>query len=105
MKTSEKMKYLTPKYLVIENFQSGPLKKQPFMGEFKYNDVDYCKYGMPYYKRTRLWNNLENFKPKELCKNDCGNVRDGKHIATAQRMPNGKKTHWGENASVLFSTG
>ena len=25
-------------------------------------------------------------------KKDCGSIRDGKHVATAQRMPNGKKT-------------
>ena len=72
------------------------------MNDFKYDDVDYCKYGIPYRKRTRLWsnfrNNIENFKPKELCKKDCGRVRDGKHVATAQRMPNGKKSVWGENA-------
>ena len=98
LKTIEIIKYFTPKYFVIENPQTGLLKKQPFMDEFKYNDVDYCKYGMPYRKRTRLWNNLENFKPKELCKKDCGRVRDGKHVATAQRMPNGKKSEWGENA-------
>ena len=72
LKTIEIIEYLKPKYFVIENPQTGLLKKQPFMNEFKYNDVDYCKYGMPYRKRTRLWNNLENFKPKELCKKDCG---------------------------------
>ena len=98
LKTIEIIEYLKPKYFVIENPQTGLLKKQPFMNEYKYNDVDYCKYGMPYRKRTRLWNNLENFKPKELCKKDCGRVRDGKHVATAQRMPNGKKSDWGENA-------
>ena len=56
---------------------------------------------MQYRKRTRLWNNLESFKPKELCKKDCGSVRDGKHVATAQRMPNGKKSDWGDDA-ILF---
>jgi hypothetical protein len=28
-----------------------------------YNDLDYCRYGMPYRKRTRLWNNLPFFQP------------------------------------------
>ena len=52
-----------------------------------YKDIDYCKYGMPYRKRTRLWNNVFNWIPKELCKKDCGNVFNNKHIATAQRGP------------------
>ena len=53
---------------------------------------------MPYRKRTKLSNNLEKLKPNELCKKHCGNVRDGKHIATAQRMPNGRNGDWSENA-------
>ena len=44
LKTIEIIEYLQPKYFVIENPQTGLLKKQPFMNEFKYNDVDYCKY-------------------------------------------------------------
>jgi hypothetical protein len=50
-----------------------------------FNDIDYCKYGMPYRKRTRIWNNLELWKPRPLCKKDCGNIIDNKHIAIAQR--------------------
>ena len=71
------IEYLKPKYFVIENPQTGLLKKQPFMNEFQYDDVDFCKYGMPYRKRTRLWNNLKIFKPKELkqLRNGCLTVR------------------------------
>lgn len=63
--------------------------------ELHMEDVDYCKYGMPYRKRTRLWNNVFQWNPKPLCKKDCGNIADGKHIATAQRMPYGTKDTWG----------
>ena len=51
---------------------------------FPYVDVDYCKYGMPYRKRTRLWNDVNGFKPRALCKKDCSSMV-GHHIATAQR--------------------
>ena len=39
---------------VIENPQTGLLKDRPMMEGLGYTDVDYCKYGMPYRKRTRL---------------------------------------------------
>ena len=95
LKTLEIIEYLNPNYYIIENPQTGLLKSQPFMYGIPYKDIDYCKYGMPYRKRTRLWNNIFQWNPKPLCKKDCGNIVDGKHIATAQRMPNGTKDTWG----------
>ena len=95
LKTLEIIEYLNPDYYIIENPQTGLLKSQPFMYGIPYKDIDYCKYGMPYRKRTRLWNNIFQWNPKPLCKKDCGNIVDGKHIATAQRMPNGTKDTWG----------
>ena len=50
-------------------------------------DVDYCKYGMPYRKRTRLWNNIEKYKPRPLCKYDCESCDGKKHKMVAQRGP------------------
>ena len=73
------------------------MKKQPFMRDLAFYDVDYCKYGMPYRKRTRLWSNLQNWKPKPLCKKDCGMMNGNKHIETAQRMPSKTKQEWGDN--------
>ena len=49
---------------------------------------------MPYRKRTRLWNNVFQWDPKQLCNKDCGNIIDNRHKATAQRMPNGTKDTW-----------
>ena len=95
LKTLEIIEYLEPGHFVIENPQTGLLKNQYFMYGIPYKDIDYCKYGMPYRKRTRLWNNVFNWIPKELCKKDCGNITDNKHNATAQRMPNGSKSTWG----------
>ena len=97
LKTIEIIKYFNPKYFVIENPQTGLLKNQEFMDEFDFKDVDYCKYGMPYRKRTRIWTNLTTRKPRPLCKRDCGNVRNGKHIETAQRPPPKTKAEWGDN--------
>ena len=34
---------------------------------------------------------------RPLCKKDCGNIVDGKHVETAQRLPSGKKSEWKEN--------
>ena len=63
--------------------------------------VDYCKYGMPYRKRTRLWNNLTNWKPRPLCNKDCGMMEGNKHKETAQRAPSGKKENWKENYTLF----
>ena len=87
LRTLEIINYLNPKYYVIENPQTGLLKEQSFMNDLPYVDIDYCKYGMPYRKRTRLWNNVFQWKPQPLCKKDCGKMIDNKHIATAQQGP------------------
>ena len=96
LKTLEIIDYFKPKYWIIENPQTGLLKEQPFMSGLKYYDVDYCKYGMNYRKRTRLWTNITSWKPRPLCKRDCGKIRNGKHVETAQRLPSGKRDSWGE---------
>ena len=46
--------------------QTGKLKDQWVLIGFPYVDVDYCKYGMPYRKRTRLWNEVSGLN-KEIC--------------------------------------
>ena len=48
------------------------------MSECKNVDADDCKYGMPNRKRTRLWNNLVEFKPTDLLERNCGNIVDGR---------------------------
>ena len=90
------IEYLNSKYYIIENPQTGLLKEQWFMYGMPYTDIDYCKYGMPYRKRTRLWNNVFNWKPRPLCKKDCNSMVGNKHKAEAQRMPSGKKQDWGD---------
>ena len=46
--------YMRPHYWFLENPQSGLLKDQRMMRHTPYRDVDYCRYGMPYGKRTRV---------------------------------------------------
>ena len=79
--------YFQPKYVIIENPQTGLLKDQPMMQDISYDDVDYCKYGMPYRKRTRLWNNILHWVPRPLCQKDCGHMDGNRHVETAQRGP------------------
>ena len=73
----EIIKYCKIKY-IIENPQSSKLKLQPFM-IFPYTDVDYCAYGFPYKKRTRLWNNIE-FKGSKCKKSLCPYKKNGRHL-------------------------
>jgi site-specific DNA-cytosine methylase len=86
LRTIAIINYFNPSYWVIENPQTGLLKKQPFMFDFTFNDVDYCMYGYPYRKRTRLWSNFVNFAPRSLCRGNCGSFANGKHTKTAQRQ-------------------
>ena len=97
LKTIEIIEYFGWPHFVIENPQTGLLKSQSFMNGLRFNDIDYCKYGFNYRKRTRLWNNLKKWKPRPLCNKDCGKVVNNKHIETAQRAPSGKRESWGEN--------
>ena len=101
LKTIEIIEYFNPTIWFIENPQTGLLKNQEFMNEKPYKDVDYCKYGMPYRKRTSLWNNLYQWQPRELCKKDCDSMDGNRHRETAQRAPSGKKINWKENYTLF----
>ena len=91
LKTLDIIRYLQPNYFIIENPQTGLLKNQWFMNDIPYNDVDYCKYGMPYRKRTRLWNNIPNFTPLPLCNKDCNSMIGNRHISMGQHDSNTTK--------------
>tara|TARA_R110000744_G_scaffold55619_1_gene117487 strand:- start:608 stop:1216 length:609 start_codon:yes stop_codon:yes gene_type:complete len=81
LKTIEIINYFNDIYWFIENPQTGKLKDQSFMKEFKFVDGDYCMYGAPYRKRTRFWTNKEDCNLK-LCDKKCGSFIDGKHIGS-----------------------
>ena len=92
--TIEIINYFQPRIFLIENPHTGLLKEQDFMNDFDYYDVDYCKYGFDYRKRTRLWTNLKSWKPRPLCKKDCNSMIGNRHKETAQRLP--CKGRWNE---------
>ena len=98
-RTLDIIAYLNPTFWILENPQTGLLKRQPFMDNIPYIDVDYCKYGMLYRKRTRLWSNAASMLQLEpLCRYDCGSLDESgkKHKAVAQRMPSGRREEWGD---------
>ena len=63
--------YFKPTHWWIENPQTGRMKE--YITTKPYYDVDYCKYGFDYRKRTRFWTNIKGFKAK-TCKRDCGSM-------------------------------
>jgi len=79
-KTLEIIEYFNPLYFTIENPQTGNMKKYI---DLPYTDVDYCMYGLPYKKRTRIWNNF-GFEGK-LCNKECGSCVNGRHISNCGR--------------------
>ena len=86
-RTLDILEYFEPKHWIIENPQTGLLKDQLCMWGLPFQDIDYCRYGMPYRKRTRLWNNIFSWNPRPLCKKDClaMNETNTRHKEEAQR--------------------
>ena len=81
---------LRPRLWFLENPDGGLLKTRPLMQGLPCVRVDYCMYGAPFRKRTRIWTNAR-WCPK-LC--DRSHLVDGKHLKTAQR---GGRGGWGKD--------
>ena len=64
------------------------LKEQDFMKNFDFYDVDYCKYGFEYRKRTQ-GDQPKNWTPIPLCKKNCNSIVGNRHKETTQRLPCG----------------
>jgi hypothetical protein len=79
---------LQPRWWLLENPQTGYLKTRPYMQGLPFVDVDYCKFGFPYRKRTRLWGNVP-FVPPALCSKEhrCNRYENGRHPVTINRAP------------------
>ena len=86
-KALEIIEYFKPKFWFIENPHSSKMKN--YLTHLNYFDVDYCKYSdWGYRKRTRIWTNKQDFKPK-ICKKDCENMFDPNKYKT--EMSNARK--------------
>tara|TARA_R110000787_G_scaffold86788_1_gene184966 strand:- start:4762 stop:5346 length:585 start_codon:yes stop_codon:yes gene_type:complete len=94
-RTKEIIDFFDCEYWFMENPQTGKLKEQDFMKDIPFIDCDYCMYGKPYRKRTRIWTN-KNLKLK-LCDKNCGSFIDGKHIGSCG---NGKKKYSDKSYSL-----
>ena len=88
-RTLDILEYFEPKYWIIENPQTGLLKDQLCMWGLPFQDVDYCRYGMPYRKRTRIWNNIFRWNPRPLCKKDCLAMNETKTRHKEETQRNG----------------
>ena len=69
----------------MENPDTSSLKNRPVVQNLPYLVLDYCMYGTPYRKRTRIWGNSA-FVPKPLCCLTCEARKHGnRHWFVAQR--------------------
>jgi len=80
LKTLEIIQYFESEYWFLENPQTGKLKEQEFMKDLPYVDCDYCMYGKPYRKRTRIWTNKKIYL--YLCDKKCGSFIGGRHVGS-----------------------
>jgi len=73
----------------IENPDSSHLWKRKISEPFPHRvRLDYCQYGAPYRKRTKLATNALGYRPRALCDpKTCPACVDGKHSKSAQRGP------------------
>lgn len=78
-RTIEIIDYFRPTKWFIENPQTGKLKDRDFMLGIPFYDVDYCQYGKPYRKRTRIWTNIDGFEPQVCNPMYCSQMIDGRH--------------------------
>jgi hypothetical protein len=70
----------------IENPFSSVLKKREFMRDKPFYVVDYCSYGFYYKKRTIIFTNKKDFKPKLCKKQNCPAVVTFKDDKNKKRM-------------------
>lgn len=96
-RTLDIIDYYKPKFWIMENPQSGNLKSRNVVAGLLFCDGDYCKYGYPYRKRTRFWNNYGATLDK--CKHDCPYSVGNRHIICVGTPKSGS---WVKNNNPKF---
>ncbi len=77
--------HLAPRLWFVENPDTGLLKGREVVAGLPFVRLDYCMYGAPYRKRTRVWTNAEGMWTPQLCNRS--HLVDGRrHAKTAQRF-------------------
>ena len=71
--------------IFVENPWTGKLKTRGWLEHLHLHRVDYCKYGMPYRKRTAIWTDTAWVPMRALCKYDCAASEGRRHTARAQQ--------------------
>jgi len=69
LKVLEIIDYLKPKQWFIENPWNSAMKDIPQMKQLKSYRLDYCRFGYPYNKPTRIWTNKTIENHKCICEN------------------------------------
>jgi len=89
-KTLELLDYFKPEYWFIENPETRKMKDH-IPKYFPYVDIDYCRFGYPYRKRTRIWHNREI--DDCLCQGVgvCKSMEGGRHVPSSDK--NDKTSH------------
>ena len=79
----------------IENPDSSLCWKRKVSEPFPYRvRLDFCQYGKPYRKRTKLATNALEYKPRALCnKRECHACVGGKHVKSAQQGPSNRNAN------------
>jgi hypothetical protein len=75
-RTREVLNYFKPKFWTLENPSSSDMRHH--LTDLPYTDVTYCKYGFPYKKMTRIWNNFD-FEGRK-CRKDCEFIKGKRHL-------------------------
>ena len=76
------IQHFAPAAWFIENPQSGLLKHRAVVAGLPHFDVDYCKFGFAYRKRTRIWTKAP--LASRVCRHDCAASDWKKHTSWVQ---------------------
>jgi hypothetical protein len=110
--TLKALRYLRPRYYVIENPQGllheRPVMHQDVMGDWlpdMKQQVNYCRYGTEFKKPTHLWTNLMLSRPLKKCtvETPCPNkAMWGFHPVTAQSGPSKSGARGSGSAAAVY---